>query len=429
MTTTIEDEWETFLNDIEDSKNRRQIHSDSLKQNRSQIIKNNYNEIIADETKNKSIEISNLHISTQTKSIYLNQEISIENLFWSIYIMPYHNPTEGVVKKQFIVERTNYEDAIYFKQQVAEMKEEIEKNGLGFGFKYPPVLNLKHENIRRTAKYKFHLSIGMSRKNFKKKSTSVFSHCVALTVRIWFRGVFEEIHVKIFNTGKIEIPGKIASDSMDIIKNYILYIIKSNLHQTIYQMTNEPIVFINSNFSCNYNINRQKLYTLLTEKYQMITTWDMCKFHGVKCCFYYNRDIPDMRLQNGRLSPEDMNLTLKELSKTKKYIMVHFICYQTGKCLITGKCSEPILKYVYEFFSDILTKEYKLIYEQSYEQCMADAGITAVSKKTKSEHKKRTIKIQVSRDYYEQLVKGTVNICITNTDSAISTRQKHRLLK
>ena len=43
---------------------------------------------------------SEIYISTQTKIAYINEHIKLNEMFWKIPILEYHNAEEGVLKKQ-----------------------------------------------------------------------------------------------------------------------------------------------------------------------------------------------------------------------------------------------------------------------------------------------------------------------------------------
>ena len=60
-------------------------------------------------------ECEELYISTKTKLLYLNQSnIDVAHIFWSVPIVEYWKPLEGVIKKQMKV--------------AAQSKEECEEN-------------------------------------------------------------------------------------------------------------------------------------------------------------------------------------------------------------------------------------------------------------------------------------------------------------
>ena len=58
-------------------------------------------DLIHNKKSNKKVPKCNeLYISTQTKIVFLNQNIDIYNIFWSIPIIPYETQQEGILKKQ-----------------------------------------------------------------------------------------------------------------------------------------------------------------------------------------------------------------------------------------------------------------------------------------------------------------------------------------
>ena len=109
--------------------------------------------------------------------------------------------------------------------------------------------------------------------------------------------VFRESHVKIFNTGKIEMPG-IQSDEM---LYYILYKLvdllnnECNLSVDFIREKTETVL-INSNFNCGYFIDRDKLYNILKFKYNLHTSYDPCSYPGIMCKFYFD---PELEIQTG----------------------------------------------------------------------------------------------------------------------------------
>jgi hypothetical protein len=156
-------------------------------------------------------------------------------------------------------------------------------------------------------------------------------------------------------------------------------------------------VLINSNFECNYNINRDALHAILrSDKYKIDTTFDSCSYPGVKCKFYFcNKNGFDIEKQRGVVLQEDCNLMVDELIESKKYTKVSFMIFRTGGCLIVGNCSEEILTFVYDFVKNILKDEYQNIY-------MSKENIGPAEPKKK---KLRKRKITVSTSYLSDLKK------------------------
>jgi hypothetical protein len=156
-------------------------------------------------------------------------------------------------------------------------------------------------------------------------------------------------------------------------------------------------VLINSNFECNYNVNRDILHSILqSEKYRIDTTYDACSYPGVKCKYYFcNKNGFDVEKQKGVILPEDSNLTVEELIVSKKYTKVSFMIFRTGGCLIVGNCSEEVLTFVYDFVKKLLKDEYPHI-------CMKTENL-GITEEKKTKLRKR--KIMVSTTYFSNLKK------------------------
>jgi hypothetical protein len=207
------------------------------------------------------------------------------------------------------------------------------------------------------------ITVGISRKdimNSRGKVKNAFYNCFAIIFRFMYEGQFREIHVKIFNTGKLEIPGILNMRLLDIVKVMILEIINPHLNEPIgFVDTNtEDNVLINSNFNCGFCINRDRL-NMIMRNYNIETSYDPCSYPGIKCKFYFNHELGfDPILQRGQILPEDRGMKMSELIDNCKYSQISFMIFQTGSCLIVGNCTEKILIFVFEFIKHILFDEY-----------------------------------------------------------------------
>lgn len=369
---SVDDEWSRF------------IHSQSSNSSKNKNINTNVKgDICVDDKEEVFNDVpicEELYISTKTKVLFLNQDIDIQNIFWNIPIIEYWIPKEGVVKKQMkIVSKTQEEYEEYCKkiENINYYTENIIKK-------------INNENARRNKfKDERKITIGISKKdimNCRGKVKNAFYNCFALIVRFKYQGAFREIHVKVFNTGKLEIPGILNTELLDIVKKMIVDNLQPFLKQTVDFLENdsEDNVLINSNFNCGYYINRDKLHSILrSNKYKIESAFDPCSYPGVKCKFYFNNEIGfDSILQNGQIMNEDSSMKMSELGDNKKYTEVSFMIFRTGSCLIVGNCSERILKFVFEFIKKILYDEYNVINVKNEE-------ITIKNKKTKL--RKKTI--------------------------------------
>ena len=185
--------------------------------------------------------------------------------------------------------------------------------------------------------------------SYRSKKKRAFFNCFVLIIRIKYKNEFKEMHVKVFNTGKLEIPG-IQDEDM---QSHVLEILLNNLNSlnkksTVisYDKDNIETVLINSNFNCGFFINREKLFELLKYKYRINSNYDSCSYPGIQCKYYY---LIDSDFQNGQ-QPEHKN-----------YIEISFMIFRTGSVLIVGKCNEYILRIIYEFIKNILLTEYENI--------------------------------------------------------------------
>jgi len=259
-----------------------------------------------------------------------------------------------------------------------------------------------HNPSARRIKFKDErkITIGISKKdimNCRGKIKNAFYNCFAMILRFRYDDAFREIHVKIFNTGKLEIPGILNTRLLDIVKEMILTVLQPYITTNLdfIENSSEDNVLINSNFNCGFYINREKLYAILrSSKYGIETAYDPCSYPGVKCKFYFNNDLGfDTNIQNGKIVQIDRSMNMRELCENKKYTEVSFMIFRTGSCLIVGNCSEKILMYIFEFIKKILQSEYQNIYT-------TNEGGVAKTKKSKLRKKK----INISQTYYNNTV-------------------------
>ena len=312
------------------------------------IILNNYNrENILSPT------CTPIYVSTKTKIAYLNQEIPLEKMFWKINILDsYALPEEGVVKKEMKFKTIT-------KKELEEILDNIPKKGYVEQHVKTHIDkeegSIKFRDIRK-------ISIGLCKKkliSFRCKAKGAFFNCFALILRVKWNNVFREIHVKVFNTGKLEIPG-IPGDKSDDFLKYILVslvnILKPigdelGLEQPLnFKPDSSETVLINSNFSANYYIDREKLKDILKSKYRIMCNLDPCSYPGIQCEFHY---IPGRLEQHGRPANES--------EKEKPCNIISFMIFRTGSVLIVGKFEEEILYIVYDFIKNILCNEFQNI--------------------------------------------------------------------
>lgn len=268
-----------------------------------------------------------IYISTKTKIAYLNNPIDLNTLFWKIDVIPYHKLEEGVVKKQM---KFNFADEESVQEMSKKLKNEKNVDEHIISRIINPNGRIKFRDIRK-------ISIGLSQKDitsYRSKKRSAFYNCFVLLLRINQNKNYKEIHVKVFNTGKLEIPG-IRDDStlittLDILVNILR---KYSDDESInYDLSKSETVLINSNFNCGFYLNRDKLLDILKYKYKIDCVFDACQYPGIQCKYNYVNNSVTYKLS--------------------------FMIFRTGSILIVGKCDEDVLFKVYNYIKQILDDEY-----------------------------------------------------------------------
>ena len=314
-----------------------------------------------DGTEQGSIPLcDDLYISTKTKVLFFNQSIDINRIFWDIPVIEYWRPETGVVKKQIKIVSKTQEEFDAYRAHLVDIPyytEHVIKQ-----INNPSARRIKFKDERK-------ITIGVSKKdimNCRGKVKNAFYNCFAMILRFPYEGTFREIHVKIFNTGKMEIPGILHDDLLDIAKSLLLTCLRPLISSTdglpldFVDNTAEDSVLINSNFNCGFYIHRERLYSILrSEKYNIEAAYDSCSYPGVKCKFYFNHEIGlDPERQRGYITKEDYAQTMSQLGENRRYTEVSFMIFRTGSCLIVGNCSETILRFIYDFIKTLLMTEY-----------------------------------------------------------------------
>lgn len=305
----------------------------------------------------KRPECSDIYISTKTKIAYLSEEINLNDVFWKLPIINYHIPTEGIVKKSIKINCLNNEET----QQLENKLKNKDNCSVDVicQVNNPSARRIKYKDVRK-------INIGISMKDlvsFRKKKKGAFYNCFALIMRVKYNNKFKEVHLKVFNTGKLEIPG-IKEDKLLIIAldKFLEILCKVLKHNVFYYKNSIENVLINSNFNCGFFIDRSKLFNILKYKYNVHSLYDPCSYPGIQCKFYYN----DKNKNNdGQCTCEikcgGKKNKLCKNKKKNKCLEISFMIFRTGSILIVGHCDVPVLHIIYNFIKNILLIEYENI--------------------------------------------------------------------
>jgi len=346
LENNLNDEWEAFMtstNDSEDNvldakSSKNEFDSTNIEMYINTQHMNLFKDVIPPEP-------TPIYISTKSKISYLNIPINLD-IFWNIPITSYCVASEGCIKKQTKITSLS-------KDEFDEVQNKLSREIYVEQHVVCHVDNQtsKHSKFKDTRK----ISIGICKKDLtnKVKSKEAFYNCLALIMRFNLDGTFREFHVKLFNTGKIEIPG-IKNDAtyQYVLDKFVEFIQQFHTDTQIYCKLKNDIVLINSNFNCGFYINRENLIQILKYKYNIQPIYDPCNYPGVKAPFYYN---PDVTVQTG-IQPKQ-----EDKDRYKNVIKIHCSIFRTGSVLILGTCDELILQEVYEFITNMLKTEFKYI--------------------------------------------------------------------
>ena len=372
MSLNIDKEWENFISSSYDGDD---ISDDDTEDNINNFVEEIASANLSMEINSETPKASAIYISTKTKIAYLNMPIELKNVFWFIPVIPYARPSNGVIKKQMKFNSTTVEELDFIQSKLTTetyFEEHIITNINN------PTGRIKFKDIRK-------ISIGISKKDimsYRCKKKSAFYNCFVLIVRMKIADLFKEFHVKVFNTGKLEIPGVQNETTFQLLLNEVIQILQPFIADKLsYKEDSEETVLINSNFNCGFYINREELYDILKMKYNIQSIYDPCSYPGIQCKFYYN---PDVGIQCGSQISEENKSLYKNINE------VSFMIFRTGSVLIVGKCDENVLMIIYEFLKVVLNNEYKNISQKNVEHM---ANNLKDNKKTKIRKKNITVSI------------------------------------
>jgi hypothetical protein len=388
MENNIDNEWENFLsgysNNLLDNENVNE-DNDNEDIDINNVFEINNNLILSANNFDKVEHPTScdIYISTKTKIAYLNQFIDLNTIFWEIPIIPYVLPQNGIIKKQMKCNSQHFMEYKFIKNKINET---IEKYNGNIYIEEHVITNIDNPEGRIKYKDSRKISIGISRKDivsYRCKKKSAFYNCFVLILRLKVGLNFKEFHVKVFNTGKLEIPGVQNEETFKSILSLIIITLQPFVSDTLFYKENSAqTVLINSNFNCGFFINREVLYDILRNKYNIQSIYDPCSYPGIQCKFYYNHDL---EIQKGCQISEENKLLYKNISQ------ISFMIFRTGSVLIVGRCDEDILMTVYNFLKQILYDEYEEISQKTNSNSILSNSLVVKDKKKKIRKKIITV--------------------------------------
>ena len=202
----LEAEWQKFiaadLNDEDYENIDNQLSQNNVENNR---VKRDVD----------APSCTELKISTKSKIIYLNQKFDLESLFWKLKIINYDEEKEGIIKKQMKFNFQTPEEVVKFENNI---KNETCVNVTIINQINNPTGHVSFKDVRK-------VDIGISKNDVlkpNKSSKSAFYNCFVIIFRKIHDGCYREFHVKLFNSGKVEIPGIQNEEMLEIALDILI---------------------------------------------------------------------------------------------------------------------------------------------------------------------------------------------------------------
>lgn len=391
----LDDDWETFKrnmklgDDVESS-------TESLSSLPSSFHISNSSDARDSTSTQATPTCSAIYISTTTKIAHLDREIDIKKVFWEIPVIRYVDPVEGVIKKQIKFSTTDRAD---YEEVMARIANERYCDNQEIEHIDNPEGRIKFKDQRK-------ISVGISKKDilcYRSKKKRAFFNCFVMIIRILscdersaaadinqspcvsHLPEFKEMHVKIFNTGKLEIPGIQNIKTLNYVLEVVTRILRPAVSPVLSYLQGEcDTVLINSNFNCGFYIDRDRLHEILKYKYRINSNYDSCSYPGIQSKFYY---VYGREVQNGQQPHYTKTETKPDFCE------ISFMIFRTGSVLIVGKCSEEILYVIYNFLKALLEEEHEQIVNRDHDGCDNNllSGSGSLKKQPNSKIQRRII--------------------------------------
>jgi hypothetical protein len=348
----IDDEWSNFISQkhdetLSDEEPEQTQNYDDFNGNKELNSTDKPTHIFKGEAPNPT----DIYISTKSKIAYLEQPIDLK-IFWDIPVIPYATPNDGVIKKQIKLNSKTPEDLALIQER---LKKELYYDEQIISHIDNPSGRIKFKDIRK-------ITVGISKKDimsYRLKKKQAFYNCFVMILRIKVDDCFREFHIKVFNTGKLEIPGVQSEPMFETVLKHIIQVLQPYHNYVLSYKQTSDTVLINSNFNCGFYINREVLYDILRNKYNIQAIYDPCSYPGIQCKFTYN---PELTEQNGKQIREE------DKAKYLNTIQVSFMIFRTGSVLIVGMCDEYVLQDIYKYLTKVFRDEFKYICQRLLSQ-------------------------------------------------------------
>jgi hypothetical protein len=217
VSMNIDEEWENFISSgySDDISSDDEEVNEIIKQTNEEFISAN----LSSDLTSLAPKATNIYISTKTKIAYLDRIIDLKKIFWDVPVIPYAKPCNGVIKKQMKFNLASQEELTFIQDKLQSETY----------FEEHIITHIDNPSGRIKFKDTRKISIGVSKKDlmsYRCKKKSAFYNCFVLILRMRVQETFKEFHVKVFNTGKLEIPGVQSEPVFELILNQLIYALR-----------------------------------------------------------------------------------------------------------------------------------------------------------------------------------------------------------
>jgi TATA-box binding protein (TBP) (component of TFIID and TFIIIB) len=231
-----------------------------------------------------------------------------------------------------------------------------------------------------------------------KKKRKTFSN--QATIAVYTDPTRNPVNVKLFTNNSISMTGcKVYEDGLiatSIIRDEIMkipHLFKDDTDKEEFNFYNYEITMINSDFSIGYKIDAEKLYNIITTKYNIFVVFEPIIHPGVKISYYWNNyNIENDYPIDGHCYCDPNN---KCMGKGKGYGFkeckkITIIVFKSGKIIITGSRFDIQSEAAKTYICKLLHDNYANIVRFSVSDCSDNVVKIKVKKNKNSKQKKIT---------------------------------------
>jgi hypothetical protein len=257
-----------------------------------------------------TLQFSELRISTITTTAHVGTLINLDNIYNQIQIMHYWDLNDGILKMEF------------------------KGNTKGTSFK----------------------DIMLKAKDTKK---SFFNQATLVVRREISPLNWKEINVKLFRNGGIQMTGVRSIEmSADTLRWLIRHLNETCIDKPIFDkppaISKEQIQLINTDFSIGAKVRRDVLHRVLSETYNLNSSYESAIYQGVKTKYFYNAMRP-AGTQLGICPCDKLCKGTGDGTKLGDCKKITISPFQTGQIIITGARTMDQINEAYTFIKSVFT--------------------------------------------------------------------------